>query len=84
MAVLIFIIILDIAVMAIILRLVTTEPPHKHPSAHPLALQYATRPEAPAPLVPEETAPTPSALEAAVEESASAADEDEGKTALGE
>lgn len=74
MAVLIFIIILDIVVMAIILRLVTTEPPHKHPSTHPLAIQYATKPEAPAPKVAEQT-PTPAEVKAV---------EDAGKTELGE
>lgn len=69
MAVLILIIIIDIAVMAVIMRLVRNEPPHKHPSTHPLAIQYATRSEAPAPLVAEQTAP---------------ADEEDGKTELGE
>ena len=78
MAVLIFIIILDIVVMAVILRLVTTEPPPKHPSTHPLAIQYATRPEAPAPKVAEQTA-SPEVIEKV------AADiEDDGKTELGE
>jgi hypothetical protein len=78
MGVLIFIIILDIVVMAIILRLVTNEPPHKHPSAHPLAIQYATKLEAPAPKVAEQTA-SPEVIETVAAET-----EDEGKTELGE
>jgi hypothetical protein len=61
--------------MAYIMRLVTTEPPHKHPSQHPLALQYAGKPEAAA--APQESAPVDTPASAS-------SDEDEGKTALGE
>jgi hypothetical protein len=81
LGVLIFIIIIDIVVMAVILRLVTTEPPHKHPSTHPLAIQYATKPEAPAPLAAEQT-PSPAEVQAVAAEISAA--EDDGKTELGE
>jgi hypothetical protein len=83
LGVLIFIIILDIVVMAIILRLVTTEPPHKHPSTHPLVMQYARKPENPAPLIAEQSAP-PAEEPAPVAEAPAPSDEDDGKTELGE
>ena len=35
------IIIFDAVFMIFVMRMVLTEPPHKHPEPHPLALQYA-------------------------------------------
>lgn len=35
------IILVDIVVMVLVMRMILTEPPHKHPSPHPLVLEMA-------------------------------------------
>ena len=45
MGVLLVIIALDVVVMILVMRTVWTEPPRKHPSPHPFALEYASKSE---------------------------------------
>jgi hypothetical protein len=80
-AVLAFVILIDIVLMVGIMRAILKEPPRKHPAAHPLALRYASGSvEAP----PAKPAPEKVAAAPIETRSEPAGAEDAEKTELGD